>query len=182
MIGMLDKLANHPTDYPYINHHQLQHRNVPLWVLINATTFGTTSKLYFYLPQSLQSKICKHYPLNTRQMAQMLSVMTKFRNVCAHGERLYSFTTRDDIPDLPLHQKLNIQKKGQQYLYGKRDLFALMIALRYLLPSSEFGTLKKAVSQEIQTFSSRCQSLASDQLLQAMGFPENWKHISRYRL
>ena len=70
--------------------------------------------------------------------------MTKFRNVCAHGERLYSFTTRDDIPDLPLHQKLNIQKKGQQYLYGKRDLFALMIALRYLLPSSEFGSLKKS--------------------------------------
>ncbi len=182
MIGMLDKLANHSTDYPYINHHQLQHRNVPLWVLINATTFGTTSKMYFYLPQSLQSKICKRYPLNTRQMAQMLSVMTKFRNVCAHGERLYSFTTCDDIPDLPLHQKLDIQKKGQQYLYGKRDLFALMIALRYLLPSSEFGALKKAVSREIQTFSSRCQSLESDQLLQAMGFPKNWKHITRYRL
>lgn len=182
MIGMLDKLANYPTDYPYINHHQNHHHNVPLWVLINAITFGTMSKMYFFLPQSLQSKICKQYPLNTRQMGQMLSVMTKFRNVCAHGERLFSFVTIDDIPDLPLHQKLGVQKKGQQYLCGKRDLFALLIALRYLLPASEFKDLKKSVTREIQLFSKKCHSLETERLLEAMGFPENWKNMTRFRV
>ena len=54
--------------------------------------------------------------------------MTKFRNVCAHGERLYSYQTRNDIPDTALHHKLGIPKNGTQYSMGKHDLFAIVIA------------------------------------------------------
>jgi hypothetical protein len=48
-------------------------------------------------------------------MQQILSVLTKFRNACAHAERYFDFTTRDDISDLPLLAKLDIEKKGTQY-------------------------------------------------------------------
>lgn len=134
LISTLSQLATHPTDYPHINHHQNVHHNVPLWVLINAVTFGSISKMFGFLTQNLQSRICREYPLNIRQMDQLLSVLTKYRNACAHGERLFSYTTRDDIPDLPLHAKLGISKRGNQYVHGKHDLFAVVIAFRYLLP------------------------------------------------
>ncbi len=181
LIGVLDKLANHPTDYPYINRHQAVYNNVPLWVLINAITFGNTSKMFSFLPQSMQSDICKNHPVSPKQMMQMLSVLTKFRNVCAHGERLFSYQTNDDIPDFPLHQKLTIPKKGSQYIYGKRDLFSVVISFRYLLPTNEFLTLKKSLAGEVMRLLKSCKSLTEPQVLSAMGFPENWKDITRYK-
>lgn len=180
LISTLSQLATRPTDYPYINHHQAVHHNVPLWVLINAVTFGSVSKMFGFLTQNLQSRICRNYPLNIRQMDQMLSVLTKYRNACAHGERLFSYTTRDDIPDLPLHAKLEISKRGAQYTCGKHDLFAVVIAFRYLLPAKTFSSFKQGLAKEIDHFSKYCPSLAQRDLLAQMGFPENWKNISRH--
>ena len=59
-----------------------------------------------------------------------MKILTLFRNVCAHNERLFSFRTRIDFPDTVLHAKVKIDKKGNQYLLGKRDLFGLTIAFR----------------------------------------------------
>lgn len=183
LISTLSQLATRPTDYPYINHHQNIHHNVPLWVLINAVTFGSVSKMFGFLTQNLQSRICREYPLNIRQMDQILSVLTKYRNACAHGERLFSYTTRDDIPDLPLHAKLGISKRGNQYVHGKHDLFAVVIAFRYLLPADVFSDFKQELAKEIDRFSKKCASLSQSDLLSEMGFPSNWKNISRrYKL
>ncbi len=45
-------------------------------------------------PQSLKSKVSKNFePLNQHQMELFLSVLTKYRNVCAHGERLFTYRT-----------------------------------------------------------------------------------------
>lgn len=182
LVQTLSKLATTSTDYPYIKHYQNFHHNVPLWVLINAVTFGSVSKMFSLLEQSLQSQICRDYPLNIRQMDQILSVLTKYRNACAHGERLFSYTTRDDIPDLSLHKKLHIGKRGSQYIYGKHDLFAVVIAFRYLLPPEAFRTFKKALAKEIDLFCNNCATLSQVALLAEMRFPLNWKNITRYRL
>lgn len=115
-------------------------------------------------------------------MEQILSVLTKFRNACAHGERLFSHAVKDDIPDLPLHTKLQIAKRGNQYIQGKRDLFAVVIALRYLLSSDEFKDFKKSIAKQIADFSTECDILEEEKLLQLMGFPLNWKKITAYKL
>lgn len=182
LIHTLSHLANDQTDYSYITHHQQNHKNVPLWVLINAMTFGSVSKMFGFLTQNLQSKICRDYRLNIRQMDQILSVLTKYRNACAHGERLFSYKTKDDIPNLSIHAKLEIPTKGHQYIYGKHDLFAVVIAFRYLLPPRVFLDFKKVLSKEIDSFTKQCASISSDTLLKEMGFPLNWKSISRKRL
>ena len=71
-------------------------------------------------------------------MEQFLSVLTKYRNVCAHGERLFTYRTVDAIADTPLHKKLSLPQSGNQYEKGKQDLFAVVIAFRYLLPGKDF--------------------------------------------
>ena len=182
LVGMLQRLANSPTDYPYINHQQRVHHNVPLWVLINAITFGSMSKMFDLLPQSLQSQVCKNYPLTINQMKPMLSVLTKYRNACAHGERIFSYTTKDDMPDLQLHSKLSIPQRGTQFLQGKRDLFAVMLALRYLLPDKVFKNFKNTIVKLLHRFESDCTVLSEQELLKEMGFPQNWKDLTRYRL
>ena len=95
----------------------------------------------------------------------------------------FHITTRDDIPDLPLHAKLGISKRGNQYVHGKHDLFAVVIAFRYLLPADAFSAFKQELAKEIDRFSKKCASLSQNDLLSAMGFPSNWKNISRrYKL
>ena len=86
LVNVLNRYTSRPTDYNYINHAQNKYHNVPLWVLVNALTFGNMSKMYFYLPFDIQTKIAKNYPfVNEMQLAKLLAVTAQFRNICAHG-------------------------------------------------------------------------------------------------
>ena len=92
-------------------------------------TMGQTSKMYSFMHPSIKSKISIHYDnITEKELIQYLRIFTIFRNLCAHNERLFSFQTRFEIPDTVLHKKLGIPQKGTQYLYGKHDVFALLIA------------------------------------------------------
>ncbi len=182
LIATLNRAAS-TRDYVYIDYYRSTYGNIPLWVLINVLTFGNLSKMYQVFPQSLQSKVCKNFGIiNRKQMEQFLSVLTKFRNVCAHGERLFTYRTIDNISDLPLHDKLSIPKNGIQYMNGKNDLFAVVIAFRYLLPTKDFLIFKKRLIQLIDNTSRKLIHIDNEELLKRMGFPPNWKNITRYRL
>lgn len=182
LVGVLNRYTNKKTDYNYINHAQNKHHNVPLWVLVNALTFGNMSKMYFYLPFDIQTKIAKNYLfVNEIQLAKLLAVTAQFRNICAHGERLYSYKTKNAIPDFKIHDKLGIAKKGNQYECGKHDLFAVVIAFRYLLPNDLFKKFKKELAHHLAKHLSETSCYTEKEFLHSMGFPENWLTITRYR-
>ena len=119
------------------------YHNVPLWVLINTLTHGQISKLYTLLPSQIRSSISENFPhVKEKTLEQYLKILTLFRKVCVHNERLYSFRTQIDFRDTKLHDKHGIPKKGIQYVYGKRDLFGVVIAFRYLLPKESLIDFK----------------------------------------
>lgn len=181
LITTLGNLANRNSDYPYINHQRNAYGNVPLWVLVNGITFGTLSKFYSCTTQDLKIKISKNFDkVNEKQLEQYLRVITKFRNVCAHNERLYSYQTCNDIPNTVLHQKLCIPKNGTQYIYGKRDLFAVVIAFRYLLSDADFKKFKVSLSRILRYYLESSGAMSETSLYQYMGFPSNWKKITSY--
>ena len=172
----------HRTDHLYIEHYKQQHHNVPLWVLINALTFGTVSKMYQYSTFDIQTSVSKEFEgINEGQLQKILQVLTDFRNVCAHNERLLSYRcAQHEIPNLLLHEKLNIPMRGTQYLYGKRDLFAVVLVFRYLLPSEEFLQYKRGIGRLIDQVVEKNKQISEAELLDRMGFPPNWKNITRY--
>ena len=182
LISALDDLANRNSDYSYINHQRQMYGNVPLWVLVNGLTFGTLSKLYEFMTQDIRSKVARNFEkVNQKQLEQYLKVMTKFRNVCAHGERLYSYQTRNDIPDTSLHQKLCIAKNGTQYSMGKHDLFAMVIAFRYLLADDDFKHFKGTLTNTIRRYLITPGAMDEATLHTYMGFPANWRKITAYQ-
>lgn len=183
--GLIKKLygATKTTDYEYVNYYRTQYQNIPLWVTTNVLTFGSLSKMYKVLPQSLRSKVCKHFPsVNQKEMERYLSVLTKYRNVCAHGDRLFTYNTIDQILDTPLHEKLSIPRQGNQYIYGKQDLFSVVIAFRYLLPKQEFTEFKRLLVIEVSKIQKGLIHITESELLNQMGFPAKWKNITRYKL
>ena len=112
---------------------------------------------------------------------QYLKALTHFRNICAHNERLFSFRCRLDIPDTILHKKMKLPKTGEHYNCGKNDLFAVVIAFRYLLSVEEFVEFKRELNRMINRFLRKVKSVRKENLLQAMGFPDNWNNIARFK-
>ena len=76
------------------------------------------------------------------ELGKMLVILTKYRNICAHGNRLFNAKTQDSIPDLTAHKKLRIPKINSRYQQGKSDLFATVISLKYLLDAADFCKLR----------------------------------------
>lgn len=182
LIHSLQNAISLPSHYSYITHHAATYNNVPLWVAMNAITFGQVSKFYQYVTNDIQSKISQQFEnVTERQLHQFMRVLTSCRNVCAHGERLYSFSINETISDTRLHMKLAIPQINGQYAMGKHDLFAVVIALRYLLDTSDFKNFKSDLKKNIQTVLKQCSHITQDQLYTKMGFPSNWEKITRYK-
>lgn len=80
-----------------------------------------------------------------------------------------------------LHSKLQLPQTKGPYIMGKKDLFAVVIALRYLIPSEEFKVFRKNLSLLIKKVLKKCPHLTEEQLLKEMGFPKNWNKITRYK-
>ena len=120
--------------------------------------------------------------MTINDLAMCLQVLTHFRNRCAHIKRMFSYKDLHDIPDTKLHQKLGIKMKGSQYVCGKHDLFAVVIAYRYLLPKDDFKAFKRSLKKLIRVTVSKANTLTEEDLLGSMGFPENWEKASRYKV
>lgn len=128
LVHSMQKAIALPSQYTYISHHANTYGNVPLWVAMNAFTFGQASKMFQYITNDVQYKISQKFEhITERELHQFITVLARCRNVCAHGERLFSFRIHETIPNTLLHKKLQISQKNGNYLYGKQDLFAVVI-------------------------------------------------------
>lgn len=183
LVKSLSNVVSLPTHYPYIKHHLIKYHNVPLWVTMNALTFGQAAKMYQYSPSDIRSAVSRNYNnVNEVQLHQFIRILASCRNVCAHGERLYSFHVMEHISNMPLHHKMKINTVRGHYICGTNDLFAVVVSLKYLLDKSEFQNFKRQLSQSIAVVSKNCPHLTEYGLLHEMGFPENWKSINHYKL
>ena len=182
LISILNNTINN-TQHEYINHHRNTKGNVPLRILVNALTIGNISNMYALSKHSVRSKVSHNFSnVNEKELEQYLKVLVIFRNICAHNERLYSAYAHSEIPNTILHKKLNIPQVGTQYIYGKRDLFSLVITFRYLLPKEDFFVFKKILVNTINNYLKSSNRLTEMELLKYMGFPPNWKSITRYKI
>lgn len=104
----------------------------------------------------------------------MLSIV---RNFSAHGNRLYCFRTKRALANTPMHANLQIAQVNNDYICGKRDLFASFIALRYLLSANDYTKAFKELNGLINNLSRKLTVINIDDILLEMGFPSNWKNI-----
>ena len=182
LIQILTYNANISSAHDYIVYQRRKYQNVPLWAVVNTLTIGQISKMYSYMQSDIQSKISHCYEaVNERELRQHLKVITDFRNVCAHNERLFLYHSHTDIPDTALHKKLGVPKNGSNYSVGKNDLFAIVIALRYLLPKEDFKRFYKQLKSIIFSYQKKTSKDNTDKLLSSMGFPVTWNTVLRYK-
>ena len=64
----LSPLLTKQTSYPFLEHNKKVHGNVPLWVMVNALSFGTLSKMYELSVSKIQYAVRRNFPaVNEKQ-------------------------------------------------------------------------------------------------------------------
>ena len=106
------------------------------------------SKLYACQKGRVKIQVCKDFgTVRVNEVERMLSIMTKFRNVCAHNDRLFDFRTQDALLDMSIHKRLQIPRKAGRYCFGKEDLFAQVIILKIFLQEEDFALFYTELKQ-----------------------------------
>lgn len=167
---------SHKNEHDYINHYKAKHHNVPLWIMVQVLTIGQLSHMFDYLKAAVPIKVCNDFQqIGRKDMHSFLSIMTKHRNVCAHGERFFNYVTKDSITDTLIHRKLRIPQKDGRYQMGKNDIFSEVIILKYLLDGEDFRSFYYELKHRLKYHA------PGEGILALMGFPENWTSIIRLK-
>jgi abortive infection bacteriophage resistance protein len=178
LLGEINRVITTNFNTVNLNHYIVNHENIPLWVLSRKLTFGNVSKMLDMLPMPLQTKISKHYThlTSTPQLSAIIGLLVLFRNTCAHNDRLYNYkVNKGKLPYLQLHKKLGIPRLANgDCVYGKQDLFAVIIALRYLLEEDNFSRFFHKLEEIIKEHPDN-GVFPKTELVKSMGFPANWK-------
>lgn len=158
-------------------HYITNYGYVPLWILVKVLSFGIVSELYNILDDSDKIEISNKYSLEPDTLETFLAILSNYRNLCAHEDILYNHRTQKLIPDTRYHYLLNIDMVDDEYIYGKNDLFSVVIILKYMLTEVEFRDLINEVGYEIDILEGKSNILPINNFLNKIGFPNNFRDI-----
>lgn len=159
-------------------HYMDNYGYIPLWILVKVLSFGIISELYGILKIEDQKDIADIYNLDVETLSIYLSLVANYRNICAHEEVLYDHRTQREIPDCKYHSDLGIEMNADhEYIYGKNDLFAIIIIFKKLLEPDEFRDLMNQINYEIEFLDGKINTVPVNIILNKCGFPDNWSQI-----
>lgn len=155
-------------------HYVSNYGYIPLWILVKVLSFGIVSEMFSILKPEDQHEISKVYNVDVEDLLVYLPILANYRNLCAHEDILYENRTQKEIDDTIYHQILDIPKENGEYIYGKSDLFALLIIMRQMLTTEDFKNMTNELENVIATLDYNLTSIKIEKVLNRMGFPKNW--------
>lgn len=158
-------------------HYMTNYGYIPMWILVKVLSFGLMAEFYCILKTEEKKAIAEVYGIKYQDMEVFLYLLANFRNLCAHEDILYDHRTQRSIPDNEIHKKLQIEKQEDEYIYGKNDLFALIIIFKYMLEPEEFREMIREIEYEINILEGKMKTVPTNTILNRIGFPINWKEI-----
>lgn len=159
-------------------HYVSNYGYIPLWILVKVLSFGIVSEMFSILKPEDQIEIGNIYNVKVDDFLVYLPILANYRNLCAHEDILYENRTQKQIDDTIYHQLLDIPKENGEYIYGKCDLFALLIIMRQMLLTEDFKNMIIELDNVVQTLNYNLTSIKIEKVLHRMGFPENWKDLA----
>lgn len=158
-------------------HYITNYGYIPLWVLVKLLSFGVISDLFTVLKPEDKVGIADIYDAEVSQLEDFLHILANYRNLCAHEDILYDHRTDKSIDNNIYHEKLGILQMDDEYIYGKNDIFAVIIILKYLLTDAEFRLMMREIDYEIGKLSGVIKSIPLAKILDRIGFPENYMEL-----
>lgn len=167
-------------------HYLDKHKELPLWVLVTKMTLGNI--IHFYNGMTMQTKLLvineiistyeKTYRVKLlltpeqeeKFVSNMFAFINIFRNVCAHEERLYSITVKNNnkVPNIALFHKTLPSNFSSHFI-------DCVIILGLFLSKRDYAAMVGEFSAEIASFAKKLPQNMFNSVLIKMGFSKNWK-------
>lgn len=169
-----------------IKHYVRKHDDVPIWVIIEYLDMGG---LYYFirnLPTSLVNEISKSMlsflsdhtkitcPLTPETLLSFVDNLRQVRNVCAHGNRLINFQTKQNIKFYSnVFDDYSIRKSDE-----RKKVFHIFIILRCFLSETQFKVLHNTFRSRMKYLDNKLTSISINDILEDLGFPRDWHLIN----
>lgn len=159
------------------SHYVNNYGYIPMWILVKVLSFGIVGELFSILKKEDQDGIADVYNLNVDTLSNYLPILSNYRNLCAHEDIVFENKTQKSIDDTIYHSMLGIEKIDGEYVYGKNDIFALVIMLKQMLKDNEFKEMALEIKHSLDNLEYNLKTISIDRVLDKMGFPDNWTQL-----
>ena len=167
----------HTATYHYIT----KYGYIPMWILVKVLSFGLINELYGILKPEDKDEIAKIYNLDSETLKIYLSLLANYRNLCAHEDIVFNHRTQTIIPDTIYHDLLKIEKKEDEYIKGKNDIFSVIIILKQMLSKNKFKEFIDEINKALNIFDKNVGTIENNVILDNMGFPNNYQELVSVR-
>ena len=178
---LIDKMKRqiriNATSHNATMHYMNNYGYIPMWVLVKVLSFGIVCELYTVLKTEDKIEIAEVFNTTPSVLEDTLVILSNYRNLCAHEDIVFEHRTERIIPDTEYHEYMNIPKMDGEYIYGKNDLFAVIIIFKILLNDSNFRLMMKEIEYEIELLDGRIDTISINKILDRMGFPKDYMEI-----
>ena len=156
-----------------VTHYMDKYGFVPPFVLVKILTFGVASSYYGVLKQSDRQAVAKYFKISDKLLKQILKNLTTIRNVAAHSDRLYNYTSKF---------YLSFKLIDKEYIKSDNitNLYMVIRCMEKLLTNEQYDDLYNYISKEIEKLDKNLNSISIDKVMNIMGFPMNNEQENEY--
>lgn len=149
-----------------VTHYIDKYGFVPPFVLVKILTFGVASSYYGLLKQSDRQAIAKYFKISDKLLKQILKNLTTIRNVAAHSDRLYNYTSK-------FYLSFKLIDKNYVKPDNITNLYMVIRCMEKLLTKEQYKDLYNSIIKEIKVLDKKLNSINISKVLKIMGFPMN---------
>lgn len=173
---IIDKIEKQTKSGIY-EHYISNGKEIPIWAVTNFFDLGTIRSFYSCLDDKLAFDIANYYLIIKNDLITFLSNLNMYRNVCAHDNRIMKYIIYKkefSISNTKVHSNMNLNKDAKnEYIVGKRDLFALLISFKYLLRDDAFSSFFNKLKYLFTELESKLSTISIDEIYVQYRLPLN---------
>lgn len=147
---------------------------IPIWVLVEAISFGTISKMFSNLNNKYKSFVCgktNYYKYHYKAFQSYLYTSVQLRNICAHRGRLYGIRLNAN-PSLS-HQDKILFERHSYPIKTSGSTCSIFIAIYSALRLLNDESSRKGYINKLSSLFNQYKDLD----VKPLGFYNNWKPV-----
>lgn len=165
----------------YVNFYMKNHRQIQTWIMFKVVNFSTFIDLVRYSKTEVSHSLCHLYGLedangrpNVKLLIGCLHWMRKIRNSCAHNERVYCLTRKQNQHGNTgriIEKYFQLLRPG--YIRNlEQKLFDLFVYFKYFLPIKEYKQFIRELKSMLLNLQSKIHPHAFEYVRGQMGIKD----------
>ena len=135
-----------------VTHYIDKYGFVPPFALVKILTFGVASSYYGLLKQSDRQVIAKYFKISDKLLKQILKNLTTIRNVAAHSDRLYNYTSK-------FYLSFKLIDKNYIKSDNITNLYMVVRCMEKLLTKEQYKELYNSICEETRKLEEKLKSV-----------------------